>query len=68
MNAVKHEMNDAIAQTVESVSNNLGDWSEDSGDTLIRAIQQNGKRKLTVTEDQYLRSLITRAASPLSGS
>ena len=66
VNAVKHEMNDAIAQAVQSASSNLGDLNEDSGDNLIDAIKQNGKRTLTPSEDQYLRSLITRATAPIT--
>ena len=64
VNAVKHEMNDAIAQTVESVSSDLEELYCDSVDLLIEAIRRNGKRKLTLSEAQYLRSLITRATDP----
>lgn len=61
MNAVKHEMNEAIARTVELASSNLGDLNKKSVDNLIAAIIQSGKRTLTPSESQYLRSLIARA-------
>ena len=61
VNAVKHEMNDAIVDLVHSACIDLDDLNKDSGDTLIEAIQKNAKNKLTLSEAEYLRSLIKRA-------
>ena len=59
-------MNNAIAQVVQSASSELGDLNKNSGDTLIAAIKRDGKRVLTLSEAQYLRSLITRAANRIT--
>ena len=61
VNAVKHELNDAIAQAMESASSDLGDLNWNSVVTLITAMKHYGKRTLTLPESQYLGSLIARA-------
>lgn len=65
VNAVRHEMTEAIAQSVESASSNLGDFDaihpNYAGKALISAIEKSDKRTLTVSEAQYLRTLIHRA-------
>ena len=66
VNAVRHEMNDAIAQIVDSASSDLNDLEKGSGKALISAIRMEGKRSLTLSEAQYLVSLIERATKKLT--
>ena len=68
VNAVRHEMTDAIAQIVESASSKLGALKKDSGKALIKAIKRKGERTLTVDEAQYLRSLVNRARKEMAFS
>ena len=60
VNAVRHEMNDAIAQTVESAASKLGDFSKVSVKELISTIKTKEQRILTDAETRYLRALIKR--------
>ena len=66
VNAVRHEMTDAIAQIVESASSKLKALKKDSGKELIKSIKRKKERNLTVAEAQYLRSLVERAINEMT--
>ncbi len=63
-NAVRHEMNNVIAQHIVSSLSDLGDLKEGSGDALISAVKT--KRALTVSEMRYLRALVQRATATIT--
>ena len=66
VNAVRHEMNNAIARAVDFASSELGELEQESAQKMISAIKQKTERTLTLSEAQYLRSLIERATSEIT--
>lgn len=60
LNAVSHEMNEAIADDIKSISNALGTLNAEVALKLPDELNQKTKRKLTVPEAQYLRGLLRR--------
>ena len=65
VNAVRHEMTNAIAQIVESVSSKLEISKNSSAKRLIKAIKRKGERTLTDAEARYLRSLVNRVKNEM---
>ena len=66
VNAARHEMTDQIANSVESVISEIGHLPVLSEDTLISSINNKGNRVLTLSETQYLQSLIQRVPLALN--
>ena len=63
VNAVSHEMDDVIANDIASFTSTLGDFNGGSSYKLVDEIKSKMKRKLTVSEIDYLRALIQRTTA-----
>ena len=66
VNAVRHEMNNQIADKVAEVAPTLGPMDKSSGDALTYAISSKTERTLTEPEAKYLRFLMVRAMDKIT--